>query len=56
QEKLFVISYLERIPRATICGTANKFQVQPKQIQDWKNKQKELLSAQPHIKCLNVGA
>ncbi|CAG8826598.1 3595_t:CDS:1, partial [Dentiscutata erythropus] len=54
REKLFVISYLERIPGATVRGTADKFQVQPKQIRDWKNKREELLLAQPHIKRLNV--
>ncbi|CAG8665728.1 9723_t:CDS:1, partial [Dentiscutata erythropus] len=36
--------------------TVDKFLIQPKQIQDWKSKQDELLLAQPHIKCLNVGA
>ncbi|CAG8719323.1 11778_t:CDS:2, partial [Cetraspora pellucida] len=53
---LFIISYLENVPGATIRGTANKFEIQPKQIRDWRNKQQELLLAQPHIKHLNSGS
>ncbi|CAG8704959.1 2603_t:CDS:1, partial [Cetraspora pellucida] len=53
QKKLFIISYLENVFEATIHRTANKFEIQPKQIRDWRNKQQELLLAQSHIKHLN---
>ncbi|CAG8830933.1 4080_t:CDS:1, partial [Racocetra persica] len=56
REKLFVITYLERAPGATVRGMADLFKIQPKQIRDWRNKQSELMMAQPHVKRLNSGA
>ncbi|CAG8723926.1 16877_t:CDS:2, partial [Dentiscutata erythropus] len=55
-EKLFILSYLDNAPGATIHETANKFQIETKQIQDWRNKREQLLLAQPHVKRLNAGA
>ncbi|CAG8551982.1 12981_t:CDS:2, partial [Cetraspora pellucida] len=55
-EKLFMIAYLEKIPGATVRRTADLFKVQPMQIREWRNKQGELMMAQPHVKRLNSGA
>ena len=38
RKKLFIISYLDNAPDATIHETANKFQIETKQIRDWRNK------------------
>ncbi|CAG8586757.1 9853_t:CDS:2, partial [Cetraspora pellucida] len=38
REKLFVITYLERAPGATVCGTADLFKIELKQIREWCNK------------------
>ncbi|CAG8770778.1 19620_t:CDS:1, partial [Cetraspora pellucida] len=56
REKLFVITYLKHVPGATVHGTADKFNIQPKQIREWRNKEGELLLAQSHVKHLNTGA
>ncbi|CAG8825506.1 7820_t:CDS:1, partial [Cetraspora pellucida] len=56
REKLFVIAYLKHVLGATVHGTADKFNIQPKQIWEWHNKEGELLLAQPYVKHLNTGA
>ena len=36
--------------------TANKFNIETKQLQDWISKKEQLLKAQPGLKHLNKGA
>ena len=55
REKLFILTYLEKVPGASVCGTADKFHLEPKQIRDWRSKRQQLMLAQPHIKRLNCG-
>ncbi|CAG8667780.1 2839_t:CDS:1, partial [Ambispora gerdemannii] len=47
-EKLFILTYLEKVPGASIRGMADKFHLEPKQIQDWRNKTTTNAHPTPH--------
>jgi DDE superfamily endonuclease/Tc5 transposase DNA-binding domain/Brinker DNA-binding domain len=55
REKLTILMYLEKSPIASVRNTATKFDIQPNQIRDWRNKREQLIAATPHIKRLNAG-
>ena len=48
-------STLFRNNNRNVCGTAKRFDIQPKQLHDWKNKKGILLLTAPHIAKLYPG-
>lgn len=54
REKLMVVFYNEN--GHSVRETANKYNIEPKQVRDWKSKKGQLLSAAPYIQRLNTGA
>ena len=48
-----VIFYLERIN--SVRATAKRFEIEPKQVREWRNKKQELLNAAPYALTLNRG-
>ena len=54
REKLMILEYLVN-NNNNICGTAKRFDLEPKQIRDWKNKKDNLLLAAPYVKKLHLG-
>jgi transposase-like protein len=40
----------------SIRATANKYEIEPKQVRDWKNKKTNLMCAAPYVQKLNIGA
>ncbi|CAG8833794.1 18621_t:CDS:2, partial [Racocetra persica] len=53
KEKLMVIFYLEHIN--SVRATAKRFEIEPKQVREWRNKKQELLNAAPYTLTLNHG-
>ena len=51
REKLMVIYYFERIQNTR--ATARQFDIEPKQVRDWRSKKQELLNAAPYLLTLN---
>jgi transposase-like protein len=39
----------------SVRGTAKRFDIQPKQLRDWKNKKETLLATAPHVAKLHSG-
>jgi len=56
REKLTVLMYLDKVPNASVRGTADMFAIQPNQIRAWRKNKEQLMLAQPRVKCLNAGA
>ena len=56
REKLAILAYLENKPGASKRNTAEKFDIQPKQIRDWIYKHEELKRSRPQMKRLTPGA
>src|SRR5436189_254894 len=54
REKVAIITYYERGHSKKM--TANKFNIETKQLRDWLSKKEQLLKAQPGLKRLNRGA
>ncbi|HJY15922.1 MAG TPA: transposase [Nitrososphaeraceae archaeon] len=54
REKLMVVFYHEN--GHSIRAIANKYNIEPKQVRNWKNKKNELMHAAPYNQKLNVGA
>jgi hypothetical protein len=54
REKLMIIYYFENNNR-NVHGTSKKFNIQPKQLRDWKNKKEFLLTTAPHVAKLPPG-
>ena len=54
REKLMVVFYHEN--RHSIHVTANKYNIEPKQVRNWKNKKNKLMHAAPYNQKLNVSA
>ena len=52
-EKLAIILYQEKV--CSVRSAANKFNIEPKQVRDWKKKKEILMKMRPHIKHLGVG-
>jgi transposase-like protein len=55
REKLTIITYLEKHPSQSVRATATAFNIEPKQVRDWRNKKEELMQISPHIKRMNKG-
>ncbi|CAG8852755.1 40589_t:CDS:1, partial [Gigaspora margarita] len=53
RKKLMVVHYFERIQN--VRATAKRFDIEPKQVRDWRNKKQELLNAAPYLLTLNRG-
>ncbi|CAG8847459.1 17876_t:CDS:1, partial [Gigaspora margarita] len=53
KEKLMVVFYLECIN--SVRATAKRFEIEPKQVHEWRNKKQELLNAAPYALTLNHG-
>ncbi|CAG8787339.1 13251_t:CDS:1, partial [Racocetra fulgida] len=53
REKLMVVYYFERIKN--VRATARRFDIEPKQVRDWRSKKQELLNAAPYLLTLNPG-
>ncbi|CAG8575880.1 390_t:CDS:2 [Cetraspora pellucida] len=53
KEKLMVIFYLERIN--SVRATTKRFEIEPKQVCEWRNKKQELLNAASYALTLNCG-
>jgi len=51
KEKLMVVHYFEN--SRSVRGTAKKFDIQPKQVCDWKKKKETLLITAPHVAKLH---
>ena len=47
REKLMIVHYFEN--NGSVRGTAKRFNIQPKQLRDWKNKKQNLLATSPHV-------
>src|SRR5687768_6169923 len=54
REKLMVVLYQEN--GHSIRATANKYDIEPKQVRDWKSKKNDLMHVAPYIQRLNIGA
>ncbi|CAG8695838.1 10104_t:CDS:1, partial [Scutellospora calospora] len=54
-EKLAIITYLEKNPNASKRNTAERFNLQPKQLREWIKKKEELIRSPQHIRRLNNG-
>ncbi|GET50679.1 plectin-like isoform X1 [Rhizophagus irregularis DAOM 181602=DAOM 197198] len=52
REKLMIVHYYENNNR-NIRGTTKRFDIQPKQLHDWKNKKGTLLTTAPHVAKLH---
>ncbi|CAG8763666.1 12076_t:CDS:2, partial [Racocetra fulgida] len=53
KEKLMVIHYLEQ--SKSVRGTARKFNIQPKQVREWRKIKDQLIMAASHIEKLHPG-
>jgi transposase-like protein len=53
REKLMIVHYFEN--NGSVRGTAKRFNIQPKQLRDWKNKKQNLLATSPHVIKLHLG-
>ncbi|CAG8686138.1 17171_t:CDS:1 [Cetraspora pellucida] len=53
REKLMVVYYFERIKN--VRATARRFDIEPKQVRNWRSKKQELLNAAPYLLTLNPG-
>jgi hypothetical protein len=53
REKLMIVHYFEN--NGSVRGTAKRFNIQPKQLRDWKNKKQNLLATSPHVIKLHPG-
>ena len=40
----------------SVRAIANKFEIEPKQVRDWKNKKTNLMRMAPYVQKLNIGA
>ncbi|CAB4430269.1 unnamed protein product [Rhizophagus irregularis] len=54
REKLIIVHYYENNNRS-IHGTTKIFDIQPKQLRDWKNKKGTLLTTASHVAKLHQG-
>ena len=54
REKLMVVFYHEN--GHSVRSTANKYEIEPKQVRDWTNKKNELMRVAPYNQRLNTGA
>ncbi|CAG8770487.1 6789_t:CDS:1, partial [Dentiscutata erythropus] len=54
REKLTILTFLDKNPSASVCNTAAKFDIQPNQIRDWRNKRAQLQATSPHVKRFNT--
>ena len=48
-----IVHYFEN--NGSVRGTAKRFNIQPKQLRDWKNKKQNLLATSPHVIKLHPG-
>ncbi|CAG8833819.1 39397_t:CDS:1, partial [Gigaspora margarita] len=53
REKLMVVHYFECVQN--VAATARKFDIERKQVRDWRSKKQELLNATPYLLILNRG-
>ncbi|CAG8699490.1 2449_t:CDS:2 [Cetraspora pellucida] len=53
RKKLMVVYYFECIKN--VRATARRFDIEPKQVRDWRSKKQELLNAAPYLLTLNPG-
>ncbi|CAG8813132.1 587_t:CDS:2, partial [Gigaspora margarita] len=53
KEKLMVLCYLEHTD--SVRATAKCFEIEPKQVRDWRDKKQELLNAVSYVLTLNRG-
>ena len=54
REKLMIIAYYEQ--GHSKRSTANKFEIEPKQLYDWLNNKEQLMKVAPYIQKLVPGA
>ena len=54
REKLMVVFYHEN--GHSVRATASKYEIEPKQVRDWKNKKNDLMRTVPYVQRLNIGA
>lgn len=55
REKLAIITFLEKHPSNSVRATATHFNIEPKQVRDWRSKKENLMRVSPHIRKLNNG-
>ena len=54
REKLMVVNFLEN-NNGNVRGTANKFNIEPKQVRDWTKKKEKMLETAPHVAKIHPG-
>ena len=50
REKLAIVIYFEKHPSQSVRATATRFNIEPKQVRDWRNKKNKLMNVSSYIK------